>query len=133
VLEIEPGMPENQSLIFAVTILTHVSMLATLRDQMILARSSMQPAAQQRKTNFRQRAAAVCALFRVPPGRPTFAQRPNSPGSRPVRPYGQSGPVHLSYAFSRVSAIFIIQLNIITAAAGKSRMRTIKMIYFLEK
>jgi len=88
-LEIEPGMPENQSLIFAVIMLKHASMLATLRDQMSLARASMQPAAQQAKPHFRQRAAAICALFRVPTGRPTFAQRPNSPGSCPMRPYGQ--------------------------------------------
>jgi hypothetical protein len=45
-------MPENQSLIFAVIMFKHVvSLLATLRDQMSLTRASMQPAAQQCKTN----------------------------------------------------------------------------------
>jgi len=71
----------------------HVCMLATLRDQMSLDRANTQPASQRTasKNHFRQRAAADCALFRVPPGRPTFNQRPNPPGSRPVRHYGQSG------------------------------------------
>jgi len=107
-IEIEPGLPVNQSLIFAVIMLKHVSMLATMRVQMSLARASKQPAAQQAKTIFGSARPLFARFLEIPPGRPTFAQRPNPPGSRPVRPYGQSGPVHM---YERLEVI--LSLNIV--------------------